>query len=79
MDPQVNIYKTAFSQRGNGFNFLVLMGTYKYKYGQSLNDVHFNIVQFIPRDAQFLKFVAIKSVQTFVKAGSKAMIDNASV
>ena len=37
------------------------------------------IVRFIPRVAQFLKPVAMKGVQTFLKAGSKVIKEGATV
>ena len=62
MDPRIEFYKTAISQRGNGFDFPVFRGTSRYQYGQGLGDVLRDIVRFIPRVAQFLKPVAIKGV-----------------
>ena len=33
MDLQIEFYKTALSQRGNGFDFPVFRGTSSYQYG----------------------------------------------
>ena len=79
MYPRIEFYQTAFSQRGNGFDFLVFMGISRYQYGQGLGDVLRGIVRFIPRVAQLLKPVAMKGVQTLLKAGSKAIKEGATV
>ena len=79
MDPRIEFYKAAFSQRGNGFDFPVFRGKSRYKYGQGLGDVLRGIVHFIPRVAQFLKPVAMKGVQTLLKAGSEAIKEGATV
>ena len=79
MDLRIELYKAAFSQTGNGFDFPVFRGTSRYQYGQSLNDVLRGIVRFIPMVAQFLKPVAIKGVQTILKAGSEAIKEGATV
>ena len=74
MDPRIEFYKAAFSQRGvNGFDIPVFRGTSRYQYGQGLGDVLRGIVRFIPRLAQFFKPVPMKGVQTFLKAGSQAI------
>ena len=44
MDPQIEFYKTAFSQRGNGFDFAVFNVTSRYQYGQGLGDALRGIV-----------------------------------
>ena len=54
MDPRIEFFKAAFSQRGNGFDIPVFKGTSRFHYGQGLGDVLRNIVRFIPRVAQFL-------------------------
>ena len=79
MDPRFEFYKAAFSQRGAGFEILVFRGTSRYQYGQGLGDVFRGIVRFIPRVAQFLKPVAMKSVQTLLKAGSETIKEGATV
>ena len=79
MDPRIKLYKAAFSQGGNGFDFPVFSETSRYQYGQGLGDVLRGIVHFIPRVAQFLKPVAMKGVQTFLKAGSEAIKKGATV
>ena len=79
MDPRIEFYKAAFSQRGNGFDFPVFRGASRYQYGQGLGDVLRGIVHFIPRVTQFLKPVAMKGVQTLLKAGSKAIKEGATV
>ena len=62
MDPQIEFYKTAFSQRGNGFDIPVFRGTFKYQYNQGLSDVLRGIVRFNPGLAQFFKPLAMKGV-----------------
>ena len=78
MDSRIEFYKAAFSQRGNGFDISVFRGTSRYKYGQGLGDVR-GIVRFILKIAQFLKPVAIKGDQTYLKAGSEAIKTGATV
>ena len=53
--------------------------TSRYQYGQGLGDVLRGIVQYIPRVTQFLKQMAMKYIQTFLKAGSEAIKENATV
>ena len=79
MDPRIEFYKAAFSQRGNGFDIPVFRGTSRYQYGQGLDNVLRGIVRFIPRVAQFFKPVAMKGVQTLLKAGSEAIKEGATV
>ena len=79
MIPRIEFYKAAFSQRGNGFDFPVFREASRYQYGQGLGDMIRGIVRFIPRVAQFLKPVAIKRVQTLLKADSEAIKENATV
>ena len=73
MDPQIEFYKAAFLQQGNGFDITVFVVTSRYQYGQGLGDVLHGILKFIPKVARFLKPVDIKAAQTFSKAGSEAM------
>ena len=54
-------------------------GTSRYQYGQGLGDVLRGIVRFIPSVAQFLKPVAMKGAQTFLKAGSEAIKEGATI
>ena len=79
MDPRIEFYKAAFSQGGNGFDLPVFRGNFSYQYGQGFGDVLRGIVRFIPRVAQFFKPVALKSVQTLLKAGSEAIKEGATV
>ena len=79
MDPQIEFYKSAFSQRGNGFNSPVLWGTSRSRYSQGLGDELRGIVRVIPRVAQFIKPVTMKGVQTFLKAVSEAIKECATV
>ena len=79
MDPRSEFYKAIFSQRGNGLDFPVFRGTSRYQYGQGLGDVLRGIVRIIPRVAQFLKPMAMKGVQTLLKAGSEAIKEDATV
>ena len=78
MDPRIEFYKAAFSQRGNGFDFPVFRGTSRYQYGQGLGDVLRGIERYLPRVTQFLKPVAIKNIQTLLKAGSEAIKEGAT-
>ena len=73
MNPRIEFYNRAFSERNNGFDVPVLREIPMYQYNQSLGDVLRSIVRFIPRVAQFLKTVAMKGVQTFLKAGSELL------
>ena len=79
MDPRIEFYKAAFSQRGNGYDIPVFRGTSRYQYGQGLGNILHVIVWFIPKIAQFLKPVAIKGAQTLLKAGSEAIKEGATV
>lgn len=79
MDPRIEFYKAAFSQKGNGFDFPVFRGTSRYQYGQGLGDVLRGIVRYIPRVTQFFKPVAMKGIQTLLKAGSEAIKEGATV
>ena len=79
MDPRIEFYKAAFSHKGNGFDFPVFRGTSKYQYGQGLGDGLLGIVRYILRVTQFLKPVAMKGIQTFLKACSNAMKEGATV
>ena len=62
MDPRIEFYKAAFSQKGNCLDFPVFRGTSRYQYGQGLGDVLRGIVRYLPRVTQFLKPVAIKGI-----------------
>ena len=73
MDPQIEFYKAAFSQGGNGFDIPVFRRVSTYQYSQGVGDVLRGIFQFCPMMARFLKPVAIKGAQTFLKSGSKAI------
>ena len=79
MDPRIEFYKAAFSQRGNCYDFPVFRRPSRYQHGQGLGDVLRGIVHFIPRVVQFLKPVAMKGVQTLVKAGSEAIKEGVTV
>ena len=79
MDPRIEFYKAAFSQKGNGFDFPVFRGTSRYQYGQGLGDVLRGIVRCLPRVSQFLKPVAMKGIQTLLKAGSEAIKEGATI
>ena len=79
MDPRIEFYKAAFSQKGNGFDFPVFRGTSRYQYGQVLGDVLRGIVRYLPRVTQFHKPVAMKGIQTLLKAGSEAIKEGATV
>ena len=79
MDPQIQFYKAAVSKRRNGFDYPVSKGTSRYQYCQGLGDVLLGIVPFIPRVAQFFKPMAMKGVQTLLKAGSEAIREGATV
>ena len=79
MDPRIEFYKAAFFHKGNGFNFPVFRGTSRYQYGQCLGDVLRGIVRYNPKVTQFLKPVAMKGIQTLLKAGSEAIKEGATV
>ena len=79
MDPRIEFYKGAFSLKGNNFDFPVFRGTSRYQYGQGSGDVLRGIVRYIPRVTQFFKPVAIKGIQTLLKAGSEANQEGATV
>ena len=79
MDPSIEFYKSAFSQRGDGFDFPIFRETAGYQYGQGLGDVLRGIVRFILRGSQFLKPVAMNGVQTLLIAGSEAIKEGATV
>ena len=79
MVQRIEFYKSAFSQRGNNFDLPVLWGSSRYQNGQGVGDVLRGIVRFISRVAQFFKPVAMKGVQTLLKAGSKAIKEGATV
>ena len=79
MDPRLEFYKAAFSQKGNGVDFPVFRGKSRYQYGQGLGDGFHGIVRYLPRVTQFFKPVAMKGIQTLLKAGSEAIKESASV
>ena len=53
--------------------------TSRYQYGQGLGDVLRGIVRYIPMVTHFFKPVAIKGIKTFLKAGSEAIKEGATV
>ena len=79
MDPRIEFYKAAFSQKGAGFDIPVFRGTSRYQYGNGIDGVLHRIVRFMPKVARFLKSVAIKGAQTLLKAGSEAIKEGATV
>ena len=79
MDPRIEFYKAAVFHKGNGFDFPVFRGTSRNQYGQGLGDVLRGIVRDIPKVTQFLKPVAMKGIQTLLKAGSEAIKEVATV
>ena len=79
MDPQIEFYKSAFLQQGDGFDILVFVGTSRYQYGHGLSDVLHGILKFIPKVAGFLKPVVMKGAQPPLKAGSEAIKERATV
>ena len=79
MDPRIEYYKAAFSQKGNGFDIPVFRRTSSYQYGQSLGDVLHGLMRYISRVTQFFKPVAIISIQTLLKAESEASKEGATV
>ena len=79
MDPRIEFYKAALFQTGNGYDFPVFRGTSRYQYGQGLGDVLCGIVRYLSRVTQFLKPVAMKGIQTLLKAGSEAIKEGAKV
>ena len=79
MDLRIEFYKAAFFQQCNVFDNPVFRETSKYQYGQGLCDVLRSIVRFISRVDQVFKPVAMKGIQTMLKAGSKAIKKGATV
>ena len=79
MDPRIEFYKAAFSQKCNGFDFSVFRETSRYQYGQGLGDLIRGIVRYIPSDTEFLKPDVMTGIQTYLKAGSKASKEGAMV
>ena len=79
MDPRIEFYKAAFSQRGGGVDIPVFRGISRYQYGHGLGDVLRGFIQYIPRIANFLKPVVMKGAQTLLKAGSEAIKEGATV
>ena len=75
----MNITKLLFPKTAMVSIFRCSGGTSKYQYGQGLGDVLRGIVRYIPSVTQFLKPVAIKDIQTLLKAGSKAIKEGATV
>ena len=54
-------------------------GTSRYLYGQSLGDVFRGIVRYIPRVTQIHKPMEMKGIQTYLKVGSNASKEGATV
>ena len=79
MDQRIEFYKAAFSQIGKCLDFPVFKGTSRYQYGQGLGDVLRGIMRYIPRVTQFFKHIAMKGIQTLLKAGSEAIKEGATV
>ena len=79
MDKGIEFYEAALSQKGNGFDFPVFRGTSRYQYGQGLCYGLRGVVRYIPNVTQFLKPVAMKGIQTLLKAGSEAIKEGATV
>ena len=79
MDLRIEFYMAAFSQKGNGFDFPVFRGTFRYQYGNGLGNVPRGIVRYMPKVTQFLKPLAMKGIQTLLKAGSEAIKEGATV
>ena len=72
MDPRIEFYNTAFSQRGAGFEIPVFRGTSRYQQGAGFGDV-------LRGMWRFFKPVAIKPAQTLLRAGSEAIKEGATV
>ena len=79
MDSRIEFYKALFFYKGNSFDFPVFRGTSRYQYGQVLGNVLGGIMRYIPRLMQFLEPVAMKGIQTLLKAGSEALKEGATV
>ena len=79
MDPHIELYKAALSQRGIGLDNPVFRDISRYQYGQGVGDVLFCILTFITTMALFLKPVAIKCAQTLLKFGSEAIKETATI
>ena len=72
MDPRIEFYKAAFSQRGAGFKIPVFRGYSRYQYGAGFGDV-------LRVMWRFFKPVAIKAAQTLLRAGREAIKEGATV
>ena len=57
----------------------VFRETSKYQYSQGVGDVLRGILRFIPTVERFLKPVSIMGAQTFLKSGSKAIKEGATI
>ena len=68
MDPRVELYKSAFCQRGRGGDIPKFYGSQRYQYGSGFGDV-------LRGAWRFFRPVAIKGVQTLLKSGEEAMRD----
>ena len=75
----MNITRQLFPKKAMVSIFPVFRGTSRYQYGQGLGHVLRGIVRYILRITQFLKPVAMKGIQTLLKAGSKAIKKGATV
>ena len=72
MDPRIEFYKAAFSQRGAVFEIPVFRGTSRYQYGAGFGAV-------LRGMWRFFKPVAIKAAQTLLRAGSEAIKEGATI
>ena len=79
IDPHIEFYKAVVSQQGNEFDMPVFRETSKYQYSQGVGDVLRGILRFIPTVERFLKPVSIMGAQTFLKSGSKAIKEGATI
>ena len=72
MDPRIELYKAAFTHHRRGFDLPVFKCISRYQYGAGFEDVLRGIWR-------FFKPVAIKGVQTLLRAGSEAIKEGATV
>jgi hypothetical protein len=71
MDLRVELYKAAFSQSGRG-DIPKFYGSQRYQYGQGFGDVLRGLYR-------FFRPVAVKGIQTLLKAGGEALTQGTTV
>ena len=79
MDPRIEFYKAAFSQKGNGLDCPVFRGTSSYQYGQCLGYILRGIMRYNLWVSLFLKLVAMKDIYIVCIAGFESIKESATV